>query len=71
MRFLLGLAAKLGLLTVIGLVLTGNLRVQLPATMLGYEVPEPARQWVDRNAQIGDIAARTEAGFKQISDSFK
>jgi len=71
MRFLLGWTVKLGFLAVVGLMLTGNLRVQLSDEVLGYQVPEPARQWVDRNVRIGDIAARTQAGFKQIADSFK
>jgi hypothetical protein len=51
--------------------MTGNLKVQLPETVLGYEVPVQARQWVDRNSQISDIANKTQTGFKQISDSFK
>ena len=71
MRFLLGWTVKLGFLAVVYLTMTGNLRVQLPATVLGYEVPAQARQWVDRHSQISDIANQTQAGFKQISDSFK
>jgi len=61
----------LGFLAVVYLTMTGNLKVQLPETVLGYEVPAPARQWVDRNAQVSDIASRTQTGFRQISDSFK
>lgn len=71
MRFLLGWTVKLGLLAVVYLITTGTLRVQLPETVLGYEVPVEARQWVDRNSQIGDIGAKTQAGFKQIADGFK
>ena len=71
MRFLLGWAVKLGFLALVVLTLTGNLHLQLPATVLGYEVPAQARQWVDRNAQIGDIAGKTQSGFKQISDSLR
>jgi hypothetical protein len=71
MRFLLGWTVKLGFLAVVYLTMTGNLKVQLPETILGVEVPAPARQWVDRNSQISDIANRTQTGFKQISDSFK
>ena len=71
MRFILGWTVKLGLLALVALTLTGNLRLQLPETVLGYEVPPQARQWVDRNAQIGDLGAMTQAGFKQISGSFK
>jgi hypothetical protein len=71
MRFLLGWTAKLGFLAVVYMTMTGNLRIQLPETVMGYEVPAPARQWVDRNTQLNDIASQTHAGFKQISDSIK
>jgi hypothetical protein len=71
MRFLLGWTVKLGFLAVVYLTMTGNLKVQLPETVLGFEVPAPARQWVDRTSQISDIANKTQTGFKQISDSFK
>lgn len=71
MRFLLGWTVKLGFLAVVYLTMTGNLKVQLPETVLGFEVPAEARQWVDRNNQVGDVANKTQAGFKQISGSFK
>ncbi|SEP31337.1 hypothetical protein SAMN02990966_04984 [Rhodospirillales bacterium URHD0017] len=71
MRFLLGWTVKLGFLAVVYLTMTGNLKVQLPETILGFEVPAPARQWVDHNNQVNDIANKTQTGFKQISDSFK
>ena len=71
MRFLLGWTVKLGVLAVVYLTMTGNLKVQLPETVLGFEVPAPARQWVERNNQVSDIANKTQSGFKQISDSFK
>jgi len=69
MRFPLGWLVKLGFLGVVYLTMTGNVKVKLPETVLGYEVPPVARQWVDRNAQINDIARQTQDGFKQISDS--
>ena len=71
MRFLLGWLVKLGFLAVVYLTMTGNVKVKLPEAVLGYEVPLAARQWVDRNAQINDIARQTQDGFNQISDSFK
>jgi hypothetical protein len=71
MRFLLGWTVKLGFLAVVYLTMTGNLKVQLPETVLGFEVPAPARQWVDRTSQISDVANKTQTGLKQISDSFK
>ena len=43
MRFLLGWTVKLGFLAVVYLTMTGNLKVQLPETLLGYEVPVQAR----------------------------
>jgi len=71
MRFLLGWLVKLGFLAVVYLTMTGNVKVQLPETVMGYEVPPEARQWVDRNAQLNDLGRQTQDGFKQISDSFK
>jgi hypothetical protein len=71
MRFLLGWTVKLGFLAVVYLTMTGNLKVQLPETVMGFEVPPVARQWADRNTQITDISNKTQSGFKQISDSFK
>jgi hypothetical protein len=71
MRFLLGWAVKLGFLVVVYLAMTGNLKVQLPETVLGYEVPAQARQWVDRNSQISDIATMTQTNLKHITDSLK
>ena len=38
MRFLLGWTVKLGFLAAVYLVMTGSLKVQLPETVLGYEV---------------------------------
>ncbi|MBL6612756.1 MAG: hypothetical protein ISP49_17410 [Reyranella sp.] len=71
MRFLLGWAVKLGFLAVAYLVLTGTVRIQLPEKLLGYEVPQQAREWVDRNSQITDIGAKTQAGFKTMADGIK
>ena len=71
MRFLLGWAVKLGFLAAVYLVMTGTVRVQLPEKVLGYEVPQQARDWVDRNSQITDIGAKTQAGLKQVADGLK
>jgi hypothetical protein len=51
--------------------MTGTVRIQLPEKLLGYEVPQQAREWVDRNSQITDIGAKTQAGFKTIADGLK
>jgi hypothetical protein len=71
MRFLVGWTVKLGFLAVVCLAVSGNLKIQLPETVLGYEVPPDARQWVDRTSQITDMGARTQASFKQIADSLR
>lgn len=71
MRFLLGWMVKLGFLAVVYLVMTGSLKVQLPDTVLGYEVPSEARRWVDRHGEINDLAGKTQAGLRQISDSLR
>ena len=67
MRFLLGWLFKLGFLGVAYLAATGSLQFKLPDSVLGYEVPPEARQWVERNAQINDLASKTEASLKQIA----
>jgi hypothetical protein len=71
MRFLLGWTVKLGFLAMVYLVMTGSLKVQLPETVLGYEVPSEARRWVDRNGEINDLAGKTQAGLRQLSDSLR
>jgi len=71
MRFLLGWLFKLGFLGVTYLAVTGSLPFKLHDSVLGYEVPPEARQWVERNAQINDLAGKTEASLKQISDRLK
>jgi hypothetical protein len=67
MRFLLGWLFKLGFLGVAYLAATGSLQLKLPDSILGYEVPREARQWVERNAQINDLAGKTETSLKEIS----
>lgn len=71
MKTLLGWGLKLGFLGLIGLTMTGNLKLQLPEKVLGYEVPQEARQWVERNAQIQELGAMTTGGFKGIADKIK
>ena len=71
MRFLLGWLFRLGFLGMAYLAVTGNLQFKLTASMLGYEVPAEVRQWVERNAQINDLAGKTETSLKQISDRLR
>ncbi len=71
MKTLFGWGIKLGLLGLVVATMTGNLKVKLPETVLGYEVPREAQQWVDRHAQITDLGTKTTAGFKGIADSIR
>ncbi|WP_421997211.1 hypothetical protein [Reyranella sp.] len=71
MRFLVVWTVKLGFLAILFLALTTDLRLRLPPTVLGMKVPDQARQWVDRNGDIGNVAARAHAGLRQISDSLR
>jgi len=61
MRFLLGWLFKLGFLGMAYLAVTGSLQFK----------PSEARLWVERNAQINDLAGKTEASLKQISARLK
>ncbi len=70
MRTILGWSIKLSIAGLLYAALsTGS--VKLPETVLGYKVPESARQWVDRNAQIMEFGRQTEASFKSIADAIK
>ena len=71
MRFLLGWAIKLSFFAAVALVMSGQVKVQLPEKVMGFEVPAQARAFAERGSQITDIAGRTQTGFKQISDSFR
>lgn len=71
MRFLLGWAFKLAFVGLAWLVMTGNAQLKLPDTVLGYEVPPQARQWVARNVQLNDLANSTEARLRLVSDRLK
>ena len=71
MRFLLGWLVKLGFLSVVYLTMTGNVKVKLPETVMGYEVPPVARQWVDRNAQISEYGKQTKTGFETLGQQLK
>ena len=71
MRFLLGWMFKLGFLGVAYLAMTGDLKLKVPDTVLGYEMPQAARQCGDRGGPLGDMAKQTRTALKQISDSFK
>ncbi len=70
MRTLLGWSIKLSIAGLLYAALsTGS--VKLPETVLGYKVPDSARQWVNRNAQIADLGRQAQAGFQGIADAMK
>ena len=69
MRTLIGWSLKLSVAGLVYLGMTSGVRIQLPEEILGFKVPQGAQEWVDRNAQIGEYGAKTQASFKQIGDS--
>lgn len=69
MRFLLNWSIKLSLAGVLYIAATTGASVKLPETILGFKVPESARQWVNRNSDIAAIGEQTTANFKSIGDS--
>ena len=71
MRFLLGWTLKLGFLAAVYLTMTGKVTLSLPETVMGFEVPTAARQWVDRNAEIAGYGRQTQDTFKQITDKIR
>ncbi len=48
-----------------------NGSLKLPETVLGYKVPEQARQLVNSSAQIGELGNQATSGFKHIGDALK
>jgi hypothetical protein len=70
MRFLLNWSIKLSLAGVLYIAATTGASVKLPETILGFKVPESARQWVNSNADIAAVGEQTTANFKNIGDSF-
>ena len=69
MRFFFDWTARLTFLAAIYLAFTGNLQVRLPDTVMGYEVPSQARQWVGGSSS--DLSSKAQSGFKQLSDNFR
>ncbi|SKA34007.1 hypothetical protein SAMN02745126_05452 [Enhydrobacter aerosaccus] len=70
MRTILGWSVKLSIAGLLYVALSSG-SVHLPETVLGYRVPDSARQWVDRNAQIADFGRQTQASFKGLADAIK
>jgi hypothetical protein len=68
MRTILGWSIKLSIAGLVYAAVTSG-SVKLPATVLGYQVPESARQWVDRNSQVADLARQTQANLKGLTDA--
>jgi hypothetical protein len=71
MRFMLGWTLKLALVGLVYAGVTGAIPMQLPDTILGYQVPDAAKRLAGSGGQIQDIAGKTQAGFKTIADSLK
>lgn len=71
MKTLFGWGIKLGLVGLVVATMTGAVKLKLPETVLGYEVPQEARQWVERNAKIQELGAMTTSGFKGVADKIK
>lgn len=71
MRTLLGWIFKAAFVGVLYLGVTSGMQVKLPETILGFKVPDQARQFVDRTAQIADFGKQTQNGFKGIADNLK
>ena len=71
MRTLLGWIFKAAFVGVLYLGVTSGMQVKLPETVLGFHVPDQARQFVERSAQIADFGKQTQTGFKGIADQLK
>jgi hypothetical protein len=50
---------------------TGNLQLEFPESMLGYEMSPLARQWAERAARVSDLENRAASGLRRISDSLR
>ena len=71
MRTLLGWSIKLSIAALLYAAVTNGNQLKLPDTVLGYKVPDSAKQFVERNSQIAEFGQKTTAGFKGIGDSIK
>jgi len=71
MRFLLGWSLKLAVIGLFYAGVTGAIPVQLPDTILGFQVPDAAKRLASNGAQIQELAGKTQANFKTVADSFK
>jgi len=64
MRLLLRWTVKLAVLGVLYVGVTSGTDIRLPATILGFKVPDQAQQIVDSTVKQGK---QTEAGLKQLA----
>ena len=71
MRTLLGWSLKLSIGGLLYVGMTAGFGFKLPKTIMGYQVPDAAQQFVDRTSQISDFGQKTQAGFKGIGDVLK
>jgi hypothetical protein len=68
---LIGWTLQLGFLAAVYLTMTGKLQISLPETVMGFEVPAVAREWLDRNAEIAGYGRQTQETFKQITNKIR
>jgi hypothetical protein len=71
MKTILGWTFKLAFLGVVYLGFTNGFHVQLPATVLGFKVPDAAQQFVDQTSKITEFGQQTQTGFKNIAAGLK
>lgn len=71
MRSVLGWTLKLAFAGLIYAGVSGMIPLKVPDTILGFQVPEAAKRFAGSGGQIQEIAGKTQAGFKNIADSFK
>jgi len=71
MRFLLSWSLKLALMGLIYAGVTGAIPMQLPDSILGFQMPDAAKRLAGNGSQLQDIAGKTQAGFKGIADTLR
>jgi hypothetical protein len=71
MRTLTRWAIKLSIAGVLYIAMTQGVRLKLPETILGFQVPAAAQQLLDKGGDIAGLGDQATAGFQGISESFK
>jgi len=71
MRTLTRWAIKLSIAGVLYIAMTQGVRLKLPETILGFQVPAAAQQLLDKGGDIAGLGDQATAGFQGIAESFK